>query len=137
MEEAENFLWQYRGSLREWRRLCDEAEELRTASNRIASDFSGTIVDENEFKKVESALKDIEGIIAKEDAAKLLVGARRTEVESAINVLPGGRHRDVMLLRYINGMSWDAISEKLHYDKRHLRRIKRESIAILKEKGVL
>lgn len=137
MEETEKFLRQYRDSLKEWNRLCDEAEQLRAASTRITSNFSGMPGGGDVPTKVESALEGIEDILARADAAKLLVDARRAEVESAINALPAGRHREVMRLRYLNGMSWDTIAEKLHYDKRHVRRIKKEAIATLKEKDVL
>ena len=134
MEETEKFLRQYRDSLKEWNRLCDEAEQLRAASTRITSNFSGMPGGGDVPTKVESALEGIEDILARADATKLLVDARRAEVEAAINALPGGRHREVMRLRYLNGMSWSRIAERLHYDKRHVLRLRAEAIKMIQEK---
>lgn len=132
MEDKEAFLRQYRDSLREWNRLCDEAEQLRAASTRITSNFSGMPGGGDVPTKVESALEAIEDILARADARRLSLDARRDDVERAIKSIPSERHREVLRLRYINGMSWSDIAEAMHYDERHVLRLRADAINMMK-----
>jgi DNA-directed RNA polymerase specialized sigma24 family protein len=57
------------------------------------------------------------------------------EVECSINNLPE-QQRLVIRLRDIDGMNWIRISQKMHYDERHCRRIHNKAMENLKNNDV-
>ena len=67
------------------------------------------------------------------DKVKSLLNLRH-EIEQAIDSLEDTRHRLIMRLRYIDGMCWEDISEKVHYEYRWVLRLHRDALKILSEK---
>ena len=50
--------------------------------------------------------------------AKAKVDAALGEILTAINAVPDEMQRTVLLLRYVEGLEWIAISERIHYEER-------------------
>ena len=52
-------------------------------------------------------------------------------VERAILALPDDRHRLILRLRYLDGLTWEEISDKSNYDERWCRRLHKKGLAAL------
>ncbi len=125
------FLRGYQRAVREWRRLCDEADRMRALGVRVSKAFGGIPADAGGHSKIEAALEGVENVLEQADAAKVDVETRRGEVCAAIDRLPDERHRLVLRLRYLNGYSWRLVAEHSGYEERHARRLHREAVAWL------
>lgn len=63
-----------------------------------------------------------------------LVDLRR-EALALINTLEDPRHRSVMEMRYINGWSWDRISNELNYERTWVWRLHGEALQCLQKRS--
>lgn len=122
------YLQGYQRALLEWQRLCEEADRLRALGARVTSTFDGIPAGQSGRSKVEAAVEGVSEVLAKADAAKLNVAARRAEVEAAIALLPDERHRTVLRMRYLNGYSWHRVADECGYGERHVRRLHRDAL---------
>ena len=59
--------------------------------------------------------------------------AARTEIETAIDCL-SPTERLLMRYRYIEGLGWDKVAQKLHYSRRHTTRIHGEILQKIAQK---
>ena len=57
--------------------------------------------------------------------------ARRHEIEQALCRLDSPREAQVLSLRYLSLLSYDDISEVIHFTTRHIYRVHKESVAKL------
>lgn len=63
--------------------------------------------------------------------AKILeLSARQLEVEKAIDKLRPP-YRMLLRYRYIDGLTWDQVSEKMHYSLRNVHRMRKEAVRML------
>lgn len=134
-KEKKKFLWGYRDSLRQVERLKAEIEELHTMRSVSAE---GSSTDRKGWKSDLSGhmvrLEDLE----KEKEKELRNMVRSHErIERAINSLEDTRERDVLFYRYVKGMAWREIAEKMVYSERHVRRLHGWGLLHIKIKDVL
>ena len=54
------------------------------------------------------------------------------EIEAAINALPSALQRDVLQARYIDGLPWFKIANRLYISERHAKRLHRKAIEALR-----
>ena len=52
----------------------------------------------------------------------------RVEIEAAINALPNALQRDVLQARYIDGLPWFKIANRLYISERHAKRLHRKAM---------
>lgn len=108
--------------------LCERANRYREMAMRAtgrtdAIRLSGT----TRRSKVEDnvlAMVDVHREL-KERIEELMRETRRAE--KLISILPDGRHRSVLQLRYLCGMGWEEIAEKMQYTLRWVHKLHREA----------
>lgn len=121
-EEKKQFLWGYRDSLRRIERIKAEMEELRAMKANLSAGGgdAGRKGWKNDLSGRMARLDDLEKDRQKELEALTQAHER---IETAINGLEDTREQDVLFYRYIKGLSWSEIGERIGYDERHARRI--------------
>ena len=109
--------------------LCARAEQYREMAMRAtgrtdAIRVSGT-GDRSKVEKYILELWDVHNELQKE--ISVLMEKSRT-AEKLIETLKDDRHRSVLQLRYLCGMTWDDIAERLHFTLRWVHKLHREAI---------
>ena len=109
--------------------LCARAERYREmamqATGRTdAIRVSGT-TERSKVEKYILELWDVHNEL-QEEISRLMEKSR--EAEKLIDHLPDERHRSVLKLRYLCGMTWDEIAEKLHFTLRWVHKLHKEAI---------
>lgn len=117
------FLNQYRNAEREIAIKMDEIIRLREMATKVTQVLTPDKVKggmENRREESIAKIVDMEKEIgASIDNLKKI----REQVERAINAIPNANQRDVLRLRYLNGMKWEQIAVKLNYDYRWVLRL--------------
>ena len=117
------FLNQYRNAEREIAIKLDEIIRLREMATKVTQVLTPDKVKggmENRREESIAKIVDMEKEIGAsiDDLKKI-----REQVECAINTIPNANQRDVLRLRYLNGMKWEQIAVKLNYDYRWVLRL--------------
>ena len=117
------FLNQYRNAEREIAIKLDEIVRLREMATKVTQVLTPDKVKggmENRREESIAKIVDMEKEIgASIDNLKKI----REQVEYAINAISNANQRDVLRLRYLDGMKWEQIAVKLNYDYRWVLRL--------------
>jgi len=97
---------------------------MRATGRTDAIRVSGT-GDRSKVEKYILELWDVHNELQKE--ISVLMEKSRT-AEKLIETLKDDRHRSVLQLRYLCGMTWDDIAERLHFTLRWVHKLHREAI---------
>ncbi len=116
-EEKKKFLRGYRDSVRRIRRIGAEIDELRTMRmGTSAGNGGGRCKDRKcDLSGYAASLDRLERDLEEERKGRVQVYERITE---AINGLEDTKEQDVLFYRYIKGMTWWEIAEKMLYSER-------------------
>lgn len=117
----------YRGLTAEYRALLEERGRWAASATKCTTTWSDNpkTSGEDKIQRATDKLADIDAqIFEKLDKIERLRG----QIESAIDELEDSRQRAVLRLRYINGLSYEEISRKLHYDIRWLHRLEHAAL---------
>ncbi|MBQ9572352.1 MAG: DUF4406 domain-containing protein [Acidaminococcaceae bacterium] len=131
-DEVKRVLQSYQYCLHQIDAACDEIEKLDTRRKRITVQYrevhggGGSDYTEAVIENIKKLDRDI---VAK---TKKLESERRV-VEIWIDSLKDYQERQVLSLRYINGMKFEAIAEKLNYNQDHVKRLHGWGINKLRE----
>lgn len=111
-EEKKKFLWRYRDSVRRLERISAEIDEIREM--RMGISAGAGVTDRKGWKN------DLSGYAAKLDGLERELNEERKariniykEVRDAIKGLDDEREQDVLFYRYIKGLSFLEIGEKI------------------------
>ncbi len=127
-EVKKKYLREYRGHVRRIDRIDAELAELRAMKTAISIN--------NDGMPHGSGQSDMSGYAAQLDTLerKLLQEKNQlfigyTKILDRINSLSSENERDVLFYRYIKGLAWWEIAEKMGYSERHITRIHGEALA--------
>jgi len=114
--------------------LCTRAEQFREmamqATGRTdAIRVSGT-TDRSKVEKYILELWDVHNELQQEISYLM---AKSRAAEKLIEKLTDDRHRTVLQLRYLCGLTWEDISEKLHFTLRWVHKLHKEAIEKLEQ----
>lgn len=107
--------------------LTEEAEELES----LAVSVSAVCMGDNargsgrSSSRVEKAVEELEEIRGRVLRLSRRYAKQYKAVESVILSIPDGRDRTIFRLRYLSGLSWDDIAERLDLSERRVRQIHR------------
>lgn len=119
---AKEYLMQYRIAVNKIRRKQEQIEKLRAdllpsginydgmpggAGNRTAADI---------FAKLEELERELR---EQQDEAR----TKADEIIGVIDQLEDERYRSILHDRYIAGLHWDRIADKMHYSYRHVTKL--------------
>lgn len=117
------FLKQYLKAKREIEIKSEQISDLKDLATKITQTLAPDKVkstSDNRLESTVSKIVDIEKeIYADIDNLKKIY----LQVEGAIDSVPNSIQRDILRLRYINGMKWEQIAVKLNYDYRWILRL--------------
>lgn len=129
-EEKKQFLWGYRDSLRRIERIKAEMDELRVMRTNMASGGgAGRKGYKNDLSGRMARLDELEKNKQKELDALAQVYER---IETAINSLEDTREQDVLFYRYIKGLTFGEIAERILYSESWVHVIHSRALAHLK-----
>lgn len=129
-EMKKEYLRGYRRHVRKLSRIEAELEELRTMKMAISVN--------NDGMPHGSGQSDMSGYAAELDQLERNLIQERNqrfkgyrEISERITKMKSENERDVLFYRYIKGLAWWEIAEKMGYSERHITRIHGEALAHL------
>ena len=127
-EMKKEYLRGYRRHVRKLSRIEAELEELRTMKMAISVN--------NDGMPHGSGQSDMSGYAAELDQLERNLIRERDqrfkgyrEISGQIAKMKSENERDVLFYRYIKGLAWWEIAEKMGYSERHITRIHGEALA--------
>ena len=132
MQDVRTFLREVRHSYLYTQVLCERAERYREMATKATSRAdalrtSGT-PDRSKVETYVLEMVDVHDEL-KRATEKLMEKSRKAE--KVINLLEDQRYRAVLQLRYLCGMKWEEMPEKLHYSPRWVHKMHREALNML------
>lgn len=126
---VKEFLSQYQEANHQIDAKLEQVHHLRALSTRTTQAFSPDRVDgsapSDRLSKIISKIVDMEHEV---DADIDRLQETKHQVEAAIAGVSPAALRDVLTLKYINGLRWEDIALKLHYTFRHTTRLHRSAL---------
>lgn len=124
-QEKKKYLLRYRYFVQEVERLSDERAQVLARAQKITPTLSDMPKSQSGANRLELAVERIvENADKLEEKIKEMVQAKE-EIEQVIDSLEDDTLRQLMKYRYINGMTLDKISFKIHYSYIHTCRLHR------------
>ena len=132
-ENQKKIMWlsRYRSICRQLRSKYEELEKTRTLETKVTqtlSDMPHSSSGENSIETGTEKVLEIESQIIDEIKQLSVV---RSEIENAIQTVPGGKCREVLENRYIAGKQWEQIAVDMNYDYRWVLRLHGRALAQL------
>lgn len=130
------YLKQYRSGLQELQEITERIVRVRSQAERVTAALTGQpdaphgtmtgdnlqrcidMLDELERRYVDRLRKTIRML---------------TSIEDGIDALPDERYRKVLRMRYIDGLGWEEIAERVGYTKRQITNIHGAALAAIKD----
>ena len=124
-QEKKKYLLRYRYFVQEVDRLTEERAQVLARAQKITPTLSDMPKSQSGANRLELAVERIvENADKLEEKIKEMVQAKE-EIEQVIDSLEDDTLRQLMKYRYINGMTLDKISFKIHYSYIHTCRLHR------------
>jgi len=108
--------------------LHDRMKRVRSAAPRVTGDRRGAQVD---WTDVVDTLVDAEAEYLQDIASLYQVKA---EIKRAISGLMPEHYRALLEYRYVDGLNWDNVAERLHYERRYVLKLHERALRALEEK---
>lgn len=130
-EAKKEFLWSYRNSVRRLERISAEIEEIRAMRMGVPAGTGGTGRRgwKNDLSAYAAQLDSLKRGLDEEWKTRI---SRFKEILDAVNSLETSQEQDVLFYRYIRGMPWWEIAEKMKYSERQVHRLHGKALADLK-----
>lgn len=132
MQDVRQFLKEVRHSYLYTQVLCERAERYRSMAMRATSRVDALRVSgTSERSKMETYVLEMVDVHdeLKRETDRLLEKSRKAE--RIIGLLPDQRQRMVLQLRYLCGMKWEDMADKLHYTLRWMHKLHRDALDTL------
>ncbi len=115
-EEKKKFLWRYRDSVRRLERISSEIEEIREMRMGVSAGTGGTGRKgwKNDLSGYASKLDGLERELNEERKARINL---YKEIRNAMNSLDDELEQDVLFYKYIKGLSWWEVAEKIGFSE--------------------
>ena len=112
--------------------LTDELQVWNNRTTKITTSFSSepkAAGGGDQLQKCVDKICELQEELARE---MQLLQSRRQEIERAINTLEDERFRSVLQLKYIEGMTFEEVADKIPYSCRQVHRIHKTAIEKIK-----
>lgn len=120
-EIKKQYLRKYRGHIRRIRRIEEELAELRTmrVSVSVNNDGMPHVFGQSDLSGYAAELDQLEQDLLRERYHRVVA---YKEISGQIESLSIEKERDVLFYRYIKGLNWWEIAEKMGYSERQILR---------------
>lgn len=122
-QTAKAYLARIRQTDRTIRRLCDARFSLRSSLYSIGAPLSGMPGGRGDPDRTGRTIARLDELERRIDAYVDELVARKAEAFDRIRLLPELSEQDVLIARYIQLKSWQAIACEMHYDERQVYRL--------------
>lgn len=137
MDYDEKVAWlrQYHANWLEMDRLLDEMAGWESFAYRVTTVFSHVPGGGVESDRIGRAVAEMDAL-RQSFAAKLEErGQLRQKIESALDTLPEERLGLLLRYRYVGGLTFEQIAEKMHYSDKQIGRLHRQAVDALQVPG--
>ena len=119
-ENQKKIMWlsRYRSICRRIRNKLDNIERLHSIETKITPTLSDMPKGGGQENKIESATESIIEIQSQIADEIRQLTFTRSEIENAIRAVPDENYRELLELRYIDGLTWEKIAVKMNYTYR-------------------
>lgn len=119
---AKAYLRQLRGVERQMGEIGERIERLRAKvdAGRMSSITGMPRGGDSDWTKTVDRLIELERYY---NARERELVARKMAIHAAIDAVDDARMRELLELRYIDGMTWEAVAERMGYEPRHIYRL--------------
>ncbi len=129
-EQKRNYLYQYRTHVRRINRIEAELDEIRAMKMHpsVVNDGMHHGCGQNDLSGYASSLDGLERELLHERYLRI---TSYMDISRRIKRLRSERERDVLFYRYIKGMDWWEIADRMGYCERHIHRYHGKALAHL------
>lgn len=129
-EQKRNYLYQYRTHVRRIKRIEAELDEIRAMKMHpsVVNDGMPNGCGQNDLSGYASSLDGLERELLHERYLRI---TSYMDISRRIKRLRSERERDVLFYRYIKGMDWWEIADRMGYCERHIHRYHGKALAHL------
>ena len=112
-QEKKEFLQQYRAAEREEERLGREIGRWRSRAEQLPAGHGPAPAGGGDSRSLERAMEHVDELTRELTRRRDELTALRRQTGAAIDALPDPRLRELLRLRYIEGLTWERIAEKM------------------------
>lgn len=122
-QEKKEFLQQYRLAEMEEQRLEHEIERWRSRAEKVTPGYGKAPAGGGDGRSMERTLERMGELAGELTAQRDKLIRLRREVGAAIDTVPDARLRELLRLRYIEGLSFERIAVSMDYSWRQVIRL--------------
>ena len=122
-QEKKEMLLQYRAAEREEKRLEAEIQRWRSRAEKMTSGYGGTPSGGGDGRSLENTMAHIDDLTRQLANQRDRLVTLRQEIGMAIDSVPDARLRELLRLRYIDGLSFEQIAVRMNYSWRQVIRL--------------
>lgn len=114
-QAKKNLLQQYHIAEQEEARLTEEIERWRSRAEQTTAGYSFAPSGGGDGRSLENTVAHIADLTRQLTAQRDKLVSLRQTLGSAIDAVPDARLRELLRLRYIEGLTWERISVRMNY----------------------
>ena len=114
-QDKKEFLQQYRLAEMEEQRLEHEIERWRSRAERMTAGYSKAPAGGADGRSMEHTLERLGDLAVELTQQRDKLIRLRREIGAAIDTVPDARLRELLRLRYIEGMTWERVAVQMGY----------------------
>lgn len=110
-------------------RMLEEQYRWKCLAMKVTQNFSPTPGGGESGSPIERPMDKVDELERKITQAIDELADIRMEIEAVLGQLEDDTLRELMKYRYIDGLTWEQVAEKMHYSWRHTCRLHGEALA--------
>lgn len=126
--EKKAFLQQYNTAEQEEQRLDSEINRWRSRTEQAAADYQLIQSTGGDSRGLDLAVKQIADLTRQLILQRSKLTALRQSIGAAIDAVSDGTLRELLRLRYIEGLTWEKIAERMNYSCMQINRLHNKAL---------
>lgn len=130
------YLMRYIDSKRRARAILNEIHDLKDLATKITVTFNDMPGGGGSVDKIGAIVAHIVDLQTELAVQAKTMKAEQEIVQAVIDAVDDANLRQLLILRYINGLTWEKIAVDMHYSFRHTLRLHGAALAAVKIPGM-
>lgn len=130
------YLMRYIDSKRRARAILNEIQDLKDLATKITVTFNDMPGGGGSVDKIGAIVAHIVDLQTELAVQARTMKAEQEIVQAVIDAVDDANLRQLLILRYINGLTWEKIAVDMHYSFRHTLRLHGAALAAVKIPGM-